>query len=81
MTYDTECWIWFVLMGKVARLVAQIKAALSANQVPRGEVWSLLWQIMHYCLQIPARIFNLNYLNSVTIDHKFNVDRGQELKQ
>ena len=33
------------------------------------------------CPLIPAGIFNLNYLNSVSIDHKFNVDRGQELKQ
>ena len=47
------------------------------------ECWSgvFFWQIMHCCPLIPAGIFNMNYLNSVSIDHKFNVDRGQELKQ
>ena len=33
------------------------------------ECWSgvFLWQIMHYCPLIPAGIFNLNYLNSLSI--------------
>ena len=65
-------------------MVAQIRAALEADNLSQGEVWSMVGRVMHYCPLIPAGRFNLCHLvkaNSVSSDRKFRVEMGPELKR
>ena len=84
VTYDTVSWTWCIPPDKVARLVVQIRAALSADKVPQGEIWSLVGRIMHYCPLIPGGRFNLDYLvkaNSVSVDRRHMVELGADVRR
>ena len=82
--YNTEEWIWSIPGEKVERLVHQIQAALSAEELRQDEIWSLAGRIFHYAPLVPEGRFNLNYIvaaNGVSTDRRHMVVMGDKLKR
>jgi hypothetical protein len=60
--YDTVQWTWRIPQEKLARVLLQIKAAVTADTLPQHEIWSLVGRLLHYAPLIPAAKFNINHL-------------------
>ncbi len=71
--YDTVAWTWKIPTEKLARLLNQIRAALSVDELQLFEVWSLVGRILHYAPLVPAGKFNISELISL---HGSSSDRN-----
>jgi hypothetical protein len=60
--YDTVAWTWKIPTEKLARLLAQIRAALSSENMQLFEIWSLVGRILHYAPLVPSGKFNISAL-------------------
>jgi hypothetical protein len=60
--YDTVQWTWCIPQEKLARVLLQIKAAITADTLPQHEIWSLVGRLLNYSPLIPAARFNINHL-------------------
>ena len=84
VTYDTVRWTWEIPAEKLGRLVAQIRAALEAEELRQDEVWSLVGRIVHYAPLIPGGRFNMDQLmkvNHVSEEKGCMVKLGREVKR
>ena len=60
--YDSVAWTWSIPPAKLARVLAQLKAAVSAQSIPQAEMASIAGRIMHYAPLVPLGKFNIMYL-------------------
>jgi len=63
--YDTIDWTWQIPQDKLARLLDQIKSALSADRLQLHDIWSLVGRILHYAPLVPGGKFNISELISL----------------
>jgi hypothetical protein len=84
VSYDTVSWGWSIPQNKLARVILQIEAALSATVLRQDEIWSLAGRILHYAPLIPTGRFNLDYIikaNSVSKEKSHLVELSVDLKR
>jgi len=62
VTYDTVNWTWELPTDKLARLIAQINAALDSDTMQQCDIWSLVGKLIHYCPLVPTGRFNIRHL-------------------
>ena len=82
--YDTLSWTWSIPPDKLARLVLEIRGALTVPYLPQAEVWSIVGRIVHYCPLIPTGRFNLDKLikaNHVSTDKRHLVEMTVAVKR
>ena len=60
--YDTVTWTWSIPQEKLARLLNQIRAVDTQDQVQQLEIWSLVGRILHYAPLIPGGRYNISEL-------------------
>jgi hypothetical protein len=60
--YDTVAWTWSIPAEKLARLLHQIRTALSADRLQLHDVWSVVGRILHYAPLVPGGKFNISEL-------------------
>jgi hypothetical protein len=82
--YDTVQWTWRIPQEKLARVLLQIKAAVTADTLPQHEIWSLVGRLLHYAPLIPAAKFNINHLikaNNTSKLRRFPVEINRDMKR
>jgi len=82
--YDSVDWTWAIPADKVARLLAQIRAALEADALRQDQVWSLVGRVIHYAPLVPCGRFNIDHLiraNAATVDRAAMVPMSAALKR
>jgi hypothetical protein len=57
--YDTVKWIWAIPAEKLARVLSQLRSALSEDSLAQHEMWSLVGRVLHYTPLIPGGRFNI----------------------
>jgi hypothetical protein len=60
--YDTVAWTWKIPEEKLARLLQQIRNALTADRLQLHDVWSLVGRVLHYAPLVPGGKFNISEL-------------------
>jgi hypothetical protein len=60
--YDTVAWTWSIPQEKLAKVLHQLKSAMTEDTLPQHEVWSLVGRVLHYAPLIPAGKFNIDEL-------------------
>jgi len=71
--YDTIAWTWKIPEEKLARLLQQIRSALSTDRLQLHDIWSLVGRILHYAPLVPGGKFNISEL----IKHTGRLPTGQ----
>jgi len=75
--YDTVAWTWSIPHEKLARLLHQIRTALSADSLSQCEIWSLVGRILHYAPLVPSGKYNISELIKA---HGLSTDRYQQVQ-
>jgi hypothetical protein len=60
--YDTVAWTWSIPQEKLAKVLHQLKSAMTEDTLPQHEVWSLVGRVLHYAPLIPSGRFNIDEL-------------------
>jgi hypothetical protein len=82
--YDTVKWIWAIPTEKLARVLSQLRTALSEDSLAQHEVWSLVGRILHYAPLIPDGRFNIVELikaGSMSTDRNATVEMTADIRR
>jgi hypothetical protein len=74
--YDTIAWTWSIPHEKLARLLHQIRSAMSADWMRQCDVWSLVGKILHYAPLVPSGKYNISALIQA---HSLSSDRNDQV--
>ncbi len=75
--YDTIAWTWSIPQEKLARLLHQIRTAMSADWLCQCDIWSLVGRILHYAPLVPSGKYNISALIKA---HGHSTDRYMQVE-
>jgi hypothetical protein len=82
--YDTIAWTWSIPQEKLARLLHQIRTAMSADWLCQCDIWSLVGRILHYAPLVPSGKYNISALikaHGHSTDRYTQVELAPQFKQ
>jgi hypothetical protein len=82
--YDTVKWIWAIPAEKLARVLLQLRTALSEDSLAQHEMWSLVGRVLHYAPLIPGGKFNIVELikaGSASTDRNARVEMTASIRR